>query len=1709
MSIDPATADPPFSPPISGSYDSSGGAGQDLEASVIADALSAVIADEGHRALAQGVSLRRVTLQRRNGPRGFDDVVLLGQDPSGADHLAYLQVRRAFQIGKNPEFANLVRWVRDHDLTHLEAGWDAVIVSDKVAPSIKDAGDLAQAAVSAVDQADFHDKWRAPKTLNKAKRAILEAVSAALAPDDAEGVWRVFKRLRIVEMDFGIEASRDDQLMVERLARSLEAGAGRARDLREALRSEALAKARLSASYDRAALTAIFGVRYGFIGSASHRKDLARLLDENGHALSAIETTLGEISLLRPELHARALRHLGQARALRLTGEAGCGKSGLLARMAAGFNGPMVVIKEDRIASRTWSDHVQRLGGTISAADLVDELGATGRALLVIDGADRLLLSERRGVIQDLLTAIAARPAGEAWKILTTARTVHGQDIVRDALVRFELPTGVQQIVDVLEGDDIAYVAEAFPKLSQLVLRRDLGDRNLELFSLREHLNDPDADTVGAEIASASRWATRGARSVPANPRRDAAIAQIADLLVKDPTRLVGRGEVDPDGLHALVQDGHIRLEPHLDALAFRHDIYEDWALARAFARDWRGLPARLLAAREPLWWLRAMRLAAQIVLETSGIETWRAMLDRFSSEPGLDPAWARTILTAVLYSEQSFALLDALEAALLEDGAKLLDRFLETLMVLEARPSARILDSQEGDEGDRLRLAAAYPEPGPKWQVFLRWSLLRWASWPPRVFPRLGQIAETWLRWSQGVPHPVGREMVRVCHDWLVKIEDAQGLDEDGEIHRPFDDAEFRYGAQRDLEKQLRDCLAFGVASNPTVVESYLDRLSGLARVRSDTEQLVKNPRRIPTVLPRAYADMAIAHFAPVPPRIRDDMFRFSRWNDGLDYSGLRDTMARATPILFGFDQLFEADPEQALRMLRKFEKRAAVSFRHYMRQREGKRARPVVVKFPWGAVPLWGDENTYRWARGALGPAPLGAAYMALDVWMGKQAAAGRSLESLYRQVLKPHGLNATLVPCITLAVEHINTSGQIGHVGPILAEPRIWSFEAARYNDDVTFAAMPLIGFWDPGRDEVLDLGARYVKRQHIRTDLSLPFLLFADQPAQAAFQDRVATWTGKDLATFEEELESPQRMAVHEAQIARYRADTRPENIKFSDHPEGLRVDFEPDPDTAGTIAETNACRDRFNDVTILLVWARNSLEKGFVDERLTLEAALEHARRLLDQGPPQSEDMAFLKSNIIEGVFATAAVVAKHGDDALLGREHHWLVQLLADGPLFGPPLGGSANQAIFISHPTIHAATALGALVSRNGIDPALLAPLAALAVSPAPTIAAAAVASVDFERAPAAGWAMLWGAIHQSLYRRAFPWQDASSRQNQARARKIERRAERAMARALFDADRRKPRALVLPPTPHVRKLVVSKAWRWPIMLVTRPAPVTLDQQRIVKVLQAIPVVALAKRPEAATALADYLGGLADWVRVKCEGPLKKWREDHFPFELGRELGMAVGRLAFAWPGPPPAGPIWRPLTRFTEREHAVDLMGEVLQGMTEALVNSGGPPDTRFWAAWDPVSTWVLEHGRTAWRDRYGAVGAAGFVGPYSSPLPLDWPHLDLVLPKIDQWLRQVAAAEREARLLLRFCDRFTPDQMETWAAGWIEHIVAENRAGDDFWEDEDNGNRAAALLDGLLNHRPHLADRVRPTLAILADRGSLAARQTLVRLGTRPHG
>ena len=66
-------------------------------------------------------------------------------------------------------------------------------------------------------------------------------------------------------------------------------------------------------------------------------------------------------------------------------------------------------------------------------------------------------------------------------------------------------------------------------------------------------------------------------------------------------------------------------------------------------------LPALLRDADEPLWWLRAMQILGQTLLESEdGVAEWRMLIAALDAEKDLDPAWSRSLLVAPLYTERS-----------------------------------------------------------------------------------------------------------------------------------------------------------------------------------------------------------------------------------------------------------------------------------------------------------------------------------------------------------------------------------------------------------------------------------------------------------------------------------------------------------------------------------------------------------------------------------------------------------------------------------------------------------------------------------------------------------------------------------------------------------------------------------------------------------------------------------------------------------------------------------------------------------------------------------------------------------------------------------------------------------------------------------------------------------------------------------------------
>lgn len=1699
---------------IMASYVSTGGGGTDYEVDVAAACLGRLLTGTADRLLGEGATPIRVGLQDRTGPRGFDDATIAAVNEAGDALKVFVQAKRHFSFAPSGEFSSLVQAIASHD--RIDQGlWLAALVAGETTIPLEDVQTLLESARHSADAAEFRARWGLPGTTNPSKRSLLSLLRAALADDD-DAVWRAMRRLVVLGYDYHHVHSRDRDAALADLDSHLTGASPDAATLFGKLRDLVLRHSQRAAQWTRHSLIAELGA---MMSPSRHvQAGLTILNGATDTALNAIQTHIQgttpfpALSLLRNELFTEAKEILSSERRVRLSGEGGSGKSGLLRRLADDFSGHVLALKDDRVVAQGWESHAGSLGIALTAQEVVDEFAASGPCLLAIDGADRLLLSARRGLLLDLLRAIAASPLRNRWSIVTSARDFQTSDLVASAFDEAGLTEAGQRCaIGSLDDAEINLLSDVFPAIKALAGRGDLGNRNRVLFLLREVLASPQLAPPYTEVGLAAAWATRGQTAELAQPERDQALAAIGELLLCRPERRPGRADISPVGFNQLLAEGIVCAHPTRDIISFTHDVHEDWVLARTFERHRQNLPELIDGADQPLWWLRAMRLLGQILLEDGGDPSpWLTLLAAIDAAPSLDPGWSRSLLMAPLYSERSSDILDRLESALLDQNAALLDRLLETLLVYETRLDNRLLKLPrlaEMSETERLRTVASLRIPRWRsWTAFLAWSLRKWRQWPANVVPRLSEVGAAWTFATEGSANRIAKAIVTISADWLAEVEDARHRERRDDHRDPFGLSELGYRAWEKIEARLRRTLKMGVTAAPDIVEAYLRRVTAERRLDSARGDLINLPRQVPVLLPRAYTDMAIAHFTPRRRRVRHDdwlvrpdCFSSVSFQDaGISHDH---GFFPSSPLRGGFSDLFIKDETEALRLFHRLEMRASVFYRHFMKWHDRHRARPIQLETPWGMIPLWGDENVYRWSRGVLGSHVLGSAYLALEEWLAAQAAAGRPLAELFRLVLQPNGLVATASPCINVLVEHINTPGQIDAAGPFLGAPRLWDYDLRRLTDDRSTPGP--IGFMLPDEhfEATKRVHARYAKRLFLPRDLLLPFQLMASGEARAAFHRLRDTWTTADLAAFEDELQDSTTIDKCEQRLARIRSDSDPEQIKLERNPEGegLLVQIEPPVQDLPRIAQSNREHELYSEASRLSNWVLRCRERNALDPTLSLPDAIALADKLEAIEKVDEPTTAYLVSRFrASGIVGTAALVVRYASDKELDQWLAWArPRILAGCRIVRPDEdeGLLVDQAKLFDDPQLYGAEGLTALINRGKDAAGDLELAVELATHRLQDVAAAVVRHLDWQQIPDVAWRATVAAFDTCVLRRNRFWIKGDDKRAIAARIRDRKRAIRAARRSVARA----PRS---PLPPYENRWHWQRKWRWPLVRVRVQSKWIFDWDRAPALLAALDYRGLASVPRRTAQFQSYLVEVIDWVRGYAQDEVAKRYQNHFPYELMNALADAAGRLA-AVGG---STSLWESFRAFDRRDTGDDLIGDYLNAIASQLVESGRSPDDRFWAAWQPPASYILERierppgYRSDFDDLSKGAAAAGFVGPYTSPIPPDWPHLDAILPAIDGWVTATVYSSSAALALLRFAERLDTRQRTTWLVKWLALYVEEHQTDQQFWGDGSNGDRAAALLKPLEHADISTRREVRRLLGVIADAGSLAAREVL---------
>jgi len=178
----------------------------------------------------------------------------------------------------------------------------------------------------------------------------------------------------------------------------------------------------------------------------------------------------------------------------------------------------------------------------------------------------------------------------------------------------------------------------------------------------------------------------------------------------------------------------------------------------------------------------------------------------------------------------------------------------------------------------------------------------------------------------------------------------------------------------------------------------------------------------------------------------------------------------------------------------------------------------------------------------------------------------------------------------------------------------------------------------------------------------------------------------------------------------------------------------------------------------------------------------------------------------------------------------------------------------------------------------------------------------------------------------------------------------------------------------------------------------------------------------------------------------------------------------------------------------------------------MTTDLIVSGQAPDSRFWTAWQPAADWLLERlpRSRGSHDYLGhGVSAAGMVGPYSTPIPPDWPHLELVLETVNRWVEATQHLPAAAYTTLAIIERMNTDQRARWYLRWLSRWTAAHSASTSFWHYNAFADKAAVLLKPLAESNEEIREQCRKILAFLADSGSTAARELVATFAASRRG
>lgn len=1220
---------------------SRGGAGPYIEGELGAFYLLSMLANIPAHGLPNA-QIAKVRFQGTDLGYKLDDLIIHGVGPSG-DALLEIQSKRDIKFTPGDAvYKDVAAQIAKSQSTEIAADRHFLaIATQRTSRKISGAyQDVLRWAAADEKAEDFYTRLKAEGVGNADMRTFVDTTRANLVAagvvDDPEIIWRLLRRMLILEFDFESSAplARSYGLMLARQVLADE-DVARADALWRALVEMAIATGTTGGALDRDALKhEIINAGFKLAGDRDFRPARAKLAELVRMTLDCIGNKVAGVTLPRLKSVAALDDALEAGSFVEIRAAPGVGKSWVLRHGAERIarQSPILVLDPDRTPAGGWIELATRLGVPGTAAAFLTDLAASGGGVIFIDGLDMIDDKGRQRTIEDLLRAAAKIPG---FKVVATARAPLGTDVepwLSDEIVD---SFGGKLLVEIgnLDDEEVAYLVEHAPALRALLdPKHPAAAIARNLYRLSRLLKVPSATEIRTEGQLADRW-WKSADGAPQSEVR--AARRLLESLADQALRGTGAIMVQKDSpARAHLVDALTLKEVRPDQLDFYHDVLRDWAVGNYIAAD----PVRLgdydltkpLSARIA----RGIEFAGRITLELgTDFSAWTTLLAHLSPQRA-HGSWRRQAMLALTRSEARGELLEKCGPGLLSDEAALFNELCTAITAVETVATVDVLKMPEGAAPDLPR-SFRTNTTGSAFYV-LRWVIHHQDEIPIEAIRAVAGLTEIQFLLLKSVMS-VAKPTTEMLFGWLRQLDVR---DTPVTIPGGRGNSHAANGMRRQTIEKLRMMSLLLAAAAPAQLKSYLKEIAA-EKADDKIKDIRLLSQAIAPVAPIELADLILESLVQKRLRRREDDSMEEALGHGDSY------YMPASPAQPPFFDLLEASPSEGLRLIRTLVA-SAVAF-YAGDCPPGNNGYTLVLEtgprfFPWTDSVFWSRDQSREYS--------VVSGLKALEAWGHKRLDDGEPVDVVLADILGPEGSCAAyLMVAIDVLLSHFDKARNA--LVPFIANPEILAIDQYRRNDDILDSGIERLSLSDEpkGKIRLADLGERLSRKVGLLD--AIPNYLGND-PVAAKLRVQLGSEVAKlDPIEAHSGWTDPRLIArfVHHALQPEHWLQAEDGKLYLQPSTELLAHQELMDRQQAKTVGTI----DTESRIT-------SAIEGGEQATPETARLAIDYA----DGDLPDDSDTDALKSRSTR-LIATALIAARDGDDVLLDEHEGWIRQVIAIG----------------------------------------------------------------------------------------------------------------------------------------------------------------------------------------------------------------------------------------------------------------------------------------------------------------------------------------------------------------------------------------------------------------------------------------------------------